>query len=42
MYTGDIKLAGTGARVFVEIFGRIKNSGEVELVGTKEQFERGR
>ena len=42
MYTEDTKWAGTDARVFVEIFGDMQNSGEVELVGTNDAFDRDR
>ena len=42
MYTGDRFGAGADARVFVEIFGEIQNSGEVELVGANDPFERNR
>ena len=42
MYTGNKFGAGTNARVFVEIFGEIQNSGEVELVGANDSIERGR
>ena len=42
VYTGDIIWAGTDARVFVEIFGEIQSSGEVELEGADNPFERGR
>ena len=42
MYTGNKFLAGTDARVFVELFGQTQNSGEVELAGKKKAFERGR
>ena len=44
--TGNKFLAGTDARVFVELFGQshgqTRNSGEVELAGKKDAFERGR
>lgn len=39
VYTGNNYLAGTDARVFVELFGRTRNSGEVELAGKKNAFE---
>lgn len=46
MYTGNKFLAGTDARVFVELFGKndghVRNSGEVELTGKKDAFEMGR
>ena len=42
MYTGGRVGASTDARVFVEIFGEIQNSGESELVGAKDLFERRR
>lgn len=42
VYTGDKFFAGTDARVFVELFGQTRNSGEVELAGKKDAFERGR
>jgi len=41
VYTGNKFLAGTDARVFVELFGQTQNSGEVELAGKKKAFERG-
>lgn len=44
-YTGNEYMAGTDARVFVELFGQnygqSQNSGEVELAGSKNAFERG-
>ena len=44
--TGNRYLAGTDARVFVELFGQnngqARNSGEVELAGKKDAFEMGR
>lgn len=46
VYTGIKYLAGTDARVFVELFGQnngqSQNSGEVELAGKKDAFEMGR
>lgn len=46
VYTGNRYLAGTDARVFVELFGQNNgqalNSGEVELAGKKDAFEMGR
>ena len=46
VYTGNKFLAGTDARVFVELFGKnngqARNSGEVELAGKKDAFEMGR
>lgn len=39
VYTGNKYLAGTDARVFVELFGQTRNSGEVELAGKKNAFE---
>ena len=46
MYTGNKYLAGTDARVLVELFGQnngqARNSGEVELAGKKDAFEMGR
>ena len=41
-YTGDKISAATYARVFVEIFGEIRSSGEVELVGKKGAFNTNR
>lgn len=45
VYTGNRYLAGTDARVFVELFGQnngqARNSGEVELAGKKDAFEMG-
>lgn len=40
IYTGNNFFAGTDARVFVELFGQTRNSGEVELAGKKNAFER--
>ena len=34
--------AGTDATVFVEVFGEMQKSGEVELVGTNDAFDRDR
>lgn len=46
VYTGNRYLAGTDARVFVELFGQnngqARNSGEVELAGKEDAFEMGR
>ena len=46
MYTGNKYLAGTDAKVFIELFGKknrqARNSGEVELAGKKDAFEMGR
>lgn len=46
VYTGNRYLAGTDARVFVELFGQNNgqalNSGEVELAGKEDAFEMGR
>ena len=42
VYTGNAFMAGTDARIYVELFGESRNSGEVELVGKKSAFARGR
>ena len=42
VYTEDRKWAGTDARVFVKIFGKMQNSGQIELVGNNDAFDRGR
>lgn len=42
IYTGNAFMAGTDARIFVELFGELRNSGEVELTGKKSAFARGR
>ncbi|XP_068675014.1 hatching enzyme 1.2-like [Montipora foliosa] len=41
VYTGNIYMAGTAARVFVELFGELRNSGEVELAAKRGAFYRG-
>lgn len=43
VYTGNKYLAGTDARIFVELFGQYygQNSGEVELAASKNAFETG-
>ncbi|KAL9955246.1 hypothetical protein ACROYT_G036540 [Oculina patagonica] len=45
VYTGNKYMAGTDAKVFVELFGQNhgqeQNSGEVELAGNKNAFEMG-
>ena len=42
VYTGNAFMAGTDARIYVELFGESRNSGEVELAGKKNAFARGR
>lgn len=42
VYTGNAFMAGTDARIYVELFGESRNSGEVELAGKKSAFARGR
>ena len=39
VYTGDRIGAGTDARVFVKIFGEMRDSEEEELVGHNNPFE---
>lgn len=41
VYTGNAFMAGTDARIYVELFGESRNSGEVELAGKKSAFARG-
>lgn len=45
MYTGDVSGAGTGANVFIVIYGAELNTGECILAETKKKkkgcFERG-
>lgn len=42
IYTGNKYLAGTDSRVFVELFGQTGTTGEVEMAGSKNAFERSR